>query len=366
MYQRNGIYWYRVWTPLGASRRVSLETKHEPTARAAAAWADDVRNRLDRHGVLAAVVRGELTLPQAFVLGETQAAQLLHAMAAEAADLEVTDTDLTAWTTWAQGRGVSERGVADYRRQVETVWHVTPRVQSWLQPRTILQALESLPCKEQTKGRYRAALSSLCEWLVRQGRMDLNPMGSVPGFAQGAPRSLWYSNEDALRLLHALPQPQRAAEAVMWACGWEWAAVERATVADFDLAKGTAFARGTKTATRQRLTAITRPEVIPWLEEALRHKLPAARVWAGLRNDTALKLHQRTCRELGIEVSTLHDWRHSFATRELRAGRSLQFVSQMLGHANTLLVQKVYGKYVLTEAEVRGHSAQPRHTGTDG
>jgi integrase len=366
MYVRNGVYWYRVWTPIGASRRVSLETKHEPTARAAAAWADDVRARLDRHGVLAAVVRGELTLPQAFVLGEAQAAQLLREMAAEAADREVTDADLTAWTAWAAGRGVSARGVADYRRQVETVWAVTPRVQSWLQPRTILQALESLACKEQTKARYRAAMSSLCEWLVRQGRLDLNPMGSVPGFAQGTPRSMWYSDEDALRLLHALPQPQRAAEAVMWACGWEWAAIERATVADFDLAAGTAFARGTKTSTRQRLTAITRPEVLPWIEEAVRSKLPAALVWEGLRNDSALKIHQRTCRALGLNVSTLHDWRHSYAVRELKQGRSLQFVAQMLGHSNTVLVQKVYGRYILTESEVREFASQSCHTGTNG
>lgn len=355
MYRRNTIYWCRIHAPSGAERRVSLETTHEPTARAVVAWADDIRVRLDRRGVLAAVVAGEITIAAAFSLGEDGAARWLDQQRQAAQDRALTDTDLTAWGAWARGRGVTARVVDDYRRQVETVWPA-PRRQSWLQARTILQALEALPCQTQTKGRYRAALASLCEWLVRQGRLEANPMASVPGFAQGAPRTLWHPDEDALRLLAALPQPQRAAEAVMWACGWEWAAVERATVADFDLSAGTAFARGTKTATRARLTAITRAEVLPWLAEVLDGRAPTDLVWAGLRNDTALKLHQRTCRELELEVSTLHDWRHTFAVRELQAGRSVQFVAQMLGHANTVSVQRVYGRYVLAAHEVRRYA----------
>ena len=361
MYQRNGWWWMRVWTPVGLTRRVSCETQHEPTARAMAAWVADVQQRMDRLGVLQAIVTKDLRLAEAFSLGEVAAAELVQARADVAADPEVTDADLAAWQRWVVASGARPATAADYHRQVTTLWPA-PRVQSWLQPRSILDALEALPCGEATKGRYRAALSSLCEWLVRYGRLDTNPMASVPGFAQSAVREVWYSDADALRLLEALPATQRALEATMWACGWEWGACERATTADFDLSALTAFARGTKTATRQRLTVITQPVVVPWLQDALRHKLPAARVWAGLRNDRVLKVHQGVCRDLGLPVTTLHDWRHSFAVSNLKAGRSIQFVAQMLGHANTTLVQTRYGRYVLSVGEVAQVAAQLRHT----
>lgn len=351
MYQRNGWWWMRVWTPQGMTRRVPCETQHEPTARAMAAWVADVQQRMDRLGVLTAIVTKEVRLAEAFSLGEVAAAERIEAQRAAADDPEVTDADLAAWHRWVIGTGARPATADDYVRQVTTVWPA-PRRQSWLQPRTILVALEALPCSETTKGRYRAALSSLCQWLVRYGRLDVNPMPSVPGFAQSATNGVWYSDADARRLLEALPATQRALEATMWACGWEWAACERATVADFDLAALTAFARGTKTDTRQRLTVITQPVVLPWLREALAHKLPAARVWAGLRNDRVLKIHQGVCRDLGLPVSTLHNWRNSFAVSNLKAGRSIQFVAQMLGHRTTALVQARYGRYALSAGEV--------------
>jgi integrase len=351
MFQRNGWWWMRVWTPTAASRRVPIGTQHEATAKQVVAWVDEVKARLDRHGVLAAVVRGDVRLDAAYSMGEVATAHWLDAEAEAEQDQAVTDADLDRWQMWVVGKGRRAKSAADYRLQVETLWPA-PRLQSWLQPRTIMMALETLPVSEPTKGRYRAALASLCEWLLRQGRLEVNPMPSVPGFAQSAARLLWYSDADALRLLEALPAAQRGIEATMWACGWEWAAVERATVADFDLAKGTAFARGTKTASRQRLTVVTCPEALPMIADALRHKLPAARVWDGIRNDRTLKIHQGVCRELGLPVTTLHDWRHTFAVRELKKGRSLQFVAQMLGHGTTAQVQARYGRYVLSAGEL--------------
>lgn len=356
MYQRNGVYWLRVWTPLGAAKRVSTETKDAKTATRVAAWVQDVKDRLDRHGVLAAVVSGQLTLAQAYVLGEQDAMTYLAQQQAVASDVVVDDALLGKWLLWARGRTVSARTIADYERQVTTVWP-SPRTLSWLQPRTIMHALDALPCAETTKGRYRAALASLCAYLVRQGTLEVNPMASVPGYAQSAVRELYYSDADALRLLRALPVAQRGLEAVMWACAWEWSACAHATVADFDLDKGMAFARGTKNASRQRMTVITMPEAVPMIEQALALKLPAARVWAALENTRTLKVHQGVCRELGLPVTTLHDWRHSFAVRELRKGRSLQFVSQMLGHKNTSLVQTRYGRYVLSDSELNQYAA---------
>lgn len=353
MYQRNGIWWHRVTTPSGVSRRLSLGTKDKDTAAKVAAWAQDVADRLDRLGVLGAVAAGSLPLSRAFTLGEVGTAKYLDAQREEAKDRELSEQMVSAWAQWLRGRGKDERCVSTYRFQVEQAWPAPHRL-SWLQPRNIITALDALEVKEQTKGRYRAAFGSLCQWLVRQGHLDQNPMPSVPGYTQSTPRDLWYSREDAWKLLNALPAEQRALEAVMWACGWEWSAIANATVGDFDLTAMTAIARGTKNNHRQRLTVITEPRVVPLIRAALADKLPAAKVWPGLRSDVVLKRHQRVCRALKLPVTTLHDWRHSFAVKELQRGRSLHFVAQMLGHSNTALVQRVYGRYLLSDAEVRG------------
>lgn len=353
MYLRNGVYWMTLATPVGATRRVSLETRNVATAEKVAAWAADVLDRLDRHGVLAAVVARDLTLPQAYVLGERDAAAYVASLHAAAADIEVTDAMLDGWRRWLLSRGRDDRSCIQYRRQVTTVWPA-PRLVSWLTPKPIIAALDALTTgAETTKGRYRAALSSLCHWLVRQGHLAVNPMPSVPGYAQSAARTTWYRRDDALKVLGALPPEARAMEAVMWACGWEFAAIANATVADFDLTAMTALARGTKNAGRTRLTVITEPVVVEWLRHVLASKLPAAKVWPGVQSGGALKRHRRTCEAVGVAVSTLHDWRHSFAVKELQAGRSLTFVAQMLGHANTALVQKVYGRFALSDGEVR-------------
>lgn len=362
MYLRNGVYWYRIWTPVGAAKRVSLETRDAKTAQNVEAWANDVRERLDRHGVLAAVVEGILTLPQAFVLGEADAARYIAEQRAEAADRALTDADLDAWGRWLRDGGMKEDGIAAYRRQVEIVWP-EPRRVSWLTPRAITVAIDAVEVSVQTRGRYRTAMSSLCEWLLRQGFMDVNPMPSVPGYRSSPPREVWYSTADALRVLHALPPVQRGFEALMWACGWELAACRHARVGDIDLKAMTAFARGTKTSHRMRLTVITEPEAVAMIEPLLANKLPSAPLLdePTLTPSRMLLVHNRTVKALGLPKSTLHDWRHSFAVKEIKKGRPLEFVAQMLGHANTLMVQKCYGKYRMASDDLVRFAAQPRH-----
>ena len=366
MYLRNGVYWYRIWTPLGAAKRVSLETRDAKTAQSVEAWANDVRERLDRHGVLAAVVAGVLSLPQAFVLGEADAARYIAEQAAAAADRVLTDADLDAWGRWLRDTGLRPDGIAGYRRQVEIAWP-EPRRVSWLTPRAITAALDAVPVAVQTKGRYRSAMSSLCEWLVRQGHLDVNPMPSVPGYRNSAPREVWYSTPDALRVLHALPPVQRGFEALMWACGWELAACVHAKVGDIDLKAMTAYARGTKTASRSRLTVITETEAVAMIEPLLRNKLPSAPLWDGsLHKRRMLEAHQRAAAACALPKSTMHDWRHTFAVKELKKGRPLEFVAQMLGHHNTVMVQKVYGKYRLASDDLVRFAAQPRHSAASG
>lgn len=356
MFKRGDMYWMRLTTPTGAQRRVSLGTRDLATAAKVETWVDTLLDRLDPNGVLDAVVAGEIGLDHAFILQEQGTVRFLREQREEARrstmDWVVTDEHFELWANALRRKHVRERGVQTYLQQLKAVWPA-PRTIGWFRdPKGIKRALRQLSCSDQTKSRYRAAVASFAAFAVEEDWLDTNPMPQVPGFAQSNIRTMWYRREDALKLLWALPPEQRAIEAVMWACGWEWSAIENATVGDFDLEKMTAFARGTKNANRQRLTVITEPEVVPMIKDVLASKLPAAKVWQIRDQTRVLKRHQQACKRLGLPITTLHDWRHTFAVKELQAGRSLHFVAQMLGHANTAMVQKVYGRFTISQQEL--------------
>lgn len=354
MFTRHGIYWTRVSDVFGAERRVSLETRDASTAAAVDAWLKEVKKRLDRHGILTAIIRGDVTAAQAFQLGEEKTARFLYANAAAEADIAVDTAMLDRWEAdLVRVHGINPKTASDYRWQVEQVWP-EPRTAAWFdEPKQISKALRALPCSEPTKGRYRAALSALVKWLMEQDVLAMNPMPSVVSFPQAKARDLWYSRDDARKLIMALPMPYRAAAALAYACGWEWSAVAAATAGDLDLDAMTALARGTKTTTRKRLTVILDPWVLPILRDVKAGKLPNAPLFAGLRCDTNVKVHQAACRALGLDVTTFHDWRHTFAVNALKDGRSIEFTAQMLGHSTTTMVRTRYGRYSLTDGEVR-------------
>jgi integrase len=49
----------------------------------------------------------------------------------------------------------------------------------------------------------------------------------------------------------------------------------------------------------------------------------------------------------------MHDARRSYAVRAIRAGAPLEHVARQLGHADTQMVMKVYGRYEPSETERR-------------
>ncbi len=91
----------------------------------------------------------------------------------------------------------------------------------------------------------------------------------------------------------------------------------------------------------------------PYIERHVGLLLPNALLFDGISRWTASDVHRATCKRLEIEDYRLHDGRHTFAVRAIRAGASFEFVAQQLGHANTVMVVRVYGRFKPTEEEVR-------------
>jgi integrase len=47
----------------------------------------------------------------------------------------------------------------------------------------------------------------------------------------------------------------------------------------------------------------------------------------------------------------MRDQRHTYAVRAIRAGTPAEIVARQLGHANAVLVLKVYGRFAPTQRE---------------
>lgn len=196
-----------------------------------------------------------------------------------------------------------------------------------------------------TRNRYRAALSVFARWLVEREVLDTNPVRDVRQSAPNAPRMAWLTREQAKKLLLALPPENRAMEALMASTGMELQAVQRLRRSDVSLEMDTARAHGSKTAWRNRIVVSTEPWAWELFENYIRHHHPDTLCFQ-VRGDTLLKVHQRISAEQGLTETTLHDWRHSYAVWSLKDRLKPEVVARQLGHKDTSLLEKIYGRYI--------------------
>lgn len=214
------------------------------------------------------------------------------------------------------------------------------------------------PVSAATFNRYRSALRQFGSWLVECEVLEHNPVVDVRGAREGDGRIVWYEPAELRCLLERLPQPYRAYEAIMAATGMETQAVRRLRRRDIDLKSGTVLAWGSKTTHRNRACRITEAWTIPLITEYLnserftpgallfRFNERTARDQHLAAEDVEPKLFPHAPPGEHYENTTLHDHRHSYSVNALRRGMELHVVAAQLGHANTALVQKRYGKFV--------------------
>jgi integrase len=100
----------------------------------------------------------------------------------------------------------------------------------------------------------------------------------------------------------------------------------------------------------------TRPSPSPWYraEHELEARFPpSALLFPHLDRWSASDAHRDACKALGVDFADyrMHDARHSYAVRAIRAGAPLEHVARQLGHADTQMVVKVYGRFAPTPDE---------------
>lgn len=66
----------------------------------------------------------------------------------------------------------------------------------------------------------------------------------------------------------------------------------------------------------------------------------------GIDRWEASDAHRAACKLAEIEDYQLRDQRHSYAVRAARGGTPAELIARQLGHANAVLVLKVYGRFM--------------------
>jgi integrase len=341
-------YKMRVRHPDGRAQVCGCDTENAATARAMARWLDSLYN--DRTplalSALDAIVSKRVTLPRCY--------DNRHDLTPFLAKIEDTDVSpmVEQWHTEKQKSRKGAGSADKYREQVRAlVIEGEPFPASRFTFREILKHLRSLSVQDPTRNRHKAAFSSFAQWLVAEGVIEGNPVREIQGWSEGDGRLVYYERDQAKALIETLPQPYAAIDALMVSAGLEWQAIERLRARDVDLTALTVQAHGGKTRWRNRLCRIVEPWCVEYIRPALVGKLPDALVFEGVREWWALREHKAAAERKGLPLSTLHDWRHTHAVLMLRSGYKPTVVAHQLGHRDTSLVWKRYGRFVIDQRD---------------
>jgi Phage integrase family len=105
----------------------------------------------------------------------------------------------------------------------------------------------------------------------------------------------------------------------------------------------TVLLRGAKRKTRFRTVPIVSPAQRSLLEHALEHAGGTERAlfttWRNVRRDLA-----EACERAGIERCSPNDLRRTFASWQVEAGVPLFPIAQAMGHKDTRMLERVYGR----------------------
>lgn len=341
------MYKLRVYHPDGRRRNCSLGTESLATANIITRW---VQTLFDdrRWDVLDAIITGKVSLQHAYDnRGEAELKALLAALT------ELNIEPLVA--KWHTEKSKARKGAASadrYQLQVRRlILPSKPYPASQFSRKVIDDHLRKLDVDDPTRNRHRAAFMSFAKYLVRGDFITTNVVRDIEGWSEGHGRMIYHERDMAQRIIAALPQPYAAMEALMCGAGLELQAIKHLKVRDVDLEKGTVLANATKTGWRRRLCRIVEPWTINYIRPALVDKVPAAPVFPGITSQSALRRHDVACTAAEAERGTLHDWRHTHAVLMLRAGYRPTVVAHQLGHRDTNLVWRRYGRFVVDDRD---------------
>ena len=259
-------------------------------------------------------------------------------------------------------KGLSENTLAAYRRDLSqfdqwlTANHGVTLVEA---DRAALLAYLGVRLQrgqsQRSTARFMSCARGFYRWLVREGRINLDPSLDVdsPKLGRPLPRSL--SEQDVDRLLQApdledvLECRDRTMLELLYACGLRVSELTGLQMSQVSINQGVVrvFGKGSK----ERLVPMGE-EALAWLQRFLAG--PRAKLLKGIPSDVVFpsrrgrQMTRQTfwyrikiyARRAGIDKSlSPHTLRHAFATHLLNHGADLRVVQMLLGHSDLTTTQ---------------------------
>lgn len=217
--------------------------------------------------------------------------------------------------------------------------------------------LDALTCSAATKRKYRAALLAFGKFLQQHEILTDDPAAGVKVGGRIVVRDSFIDRAQLLQVLVAMPEPYRSLAAILHATGSDMSQLLGVTLRGVDTEHRKLMLDHGKTFYRRRAVLVQDWAWQYVLDSIARARAvsddPTTKLFPGVNRYTLSDKFRVACKAVGITNYMLRDARHSYAVSVLRAGGSAQAVAQQLGHANTVLVNRVYGRYMATDAEVQ-------------
>lgn len=231
-----------------------------------------------------------------------------------------------------------------------------PFLRSHFTTSLVRSKLDELQRSSATKRKYRAALMAFVAFLQQHEVLLHNPAAIARVAGRVVARDSYLDRATLLKVLMAMPEPWRSVAAILHATGADVSQLLSVRVRDVEIASRQLQLRHGKTSHRNR-SVLVLDWAWPYVTGALDRSRsiqdgPDALLFPGVNRWTVSDHFRAACRALGVSNYTLRDARHSYAVEVLKAGGSPQAVARQLGHANTALVHRVYGRYMPADAEV--------------
>lgn len=364
---RGKVWWGRVSDRDGARVRVSMRTHDRTTAERLEGMLDALADQ-HRWTTLTAIAEGELSLGEAWnAYARGAVAQLERDLQDGTRGIDIAPL-VAQWEKAMARRGrpsapLQKKYVMQVRRLIPgdalfpLTDFTTPKLAAWLQALEVGQP-----------NRYQAALSRFARFLIERGHLTQNPLAFVERAKEHPPKIVELTRAEVVRLLGCLTAEDRPMHALMSATGAEWGAVVSARASDLDLQALTFRARGTKTATRDRVVSLRVSEELDILRAYVKRApgLHDAPLFPKLSHRSALDRLTKACEAAGVRRLTIHDWRHVYAVQAVRDGMPYYLIANQLGHSNTIMVQRVYGRFKPTADDFRMQKADTLKIAREG
>lgn len=345
-FQRPGrsTYYMDIRTPSGSVRR-SLGTDNKATAKRIEAEIQRLIGKREWE-LLNAVIDERLTV------GELYDASHSHQL--DAVRARLSDVDLAPLVDeWGAliARTVKPDTVAHYLHAVRSlIVPGEPFLRSDFTTARLSQWIASYPGSNGTRRKASAAMKQFEKFLVRQHGLSYKPMDNVDIPRPGAPRARYEEPSVLASLADAHEEPFRTLSALLAGSGIEVSVALGLRRRDVNLATREVRAAGTKTYCRDRVVRVA-DWAWSYVERRCATLLPDALLFEGIDRFSAGKAHRDACLAIGLTDYAQRDHRHSYAVRAIRAGTPAELVAKQLGHANAVMVLKVYGRFVPAQAE---------------